>query len=239
MKAKSTKSPGCIRATALALLGGVAVLAAVPASALAQERGTIPAAAQLGGPTDRQTTYALVPASGHEPIYLPKAGVKTNLLYLGTGTPNLSVEFGVAPRWTVELAAGLNPWDLNGRRGGIRHGLVQPEVRHWFCQRFERHFVGLHGLYGRYRVGDVDLAPFGADLTGKRYAGWGVGAGVSYGYHLPMGKRWGWEFTLGVGYIYLDYDRYACGQCDTFLGRTAKHYFGPTKAGVSLIYMLR
>ncbi len=169
--------------------------------------------------------------------YLPKFGIKTNLLYLATTTPNIAVEFGLARKWTMDVVFGLNPWDLNDRNGGIRHWLVQPEFRYWFCQRFEKHFIGLHGIYGQYQIMDVKL-PF-KDLTDERYDGWGAGAGISYGYHLPMAKRWAWEFTIGAGYIYFDYDKYSCGTCDRYAGNYNKHYFGPTKAGVSLIYMIK
>lgn len=186
-----------------------------------------------------KTEYSFVPSAKFNTGYLPRAAVKTNLLYLATTTLNVAVEFSLAPRWTLDIAAGLNPWDLNDRKGGIRHGLVQPEARYWFCNRFEKWFVGLHGIYGQYQIQDIDLSPLGNDLTGKRYDGWGAGAGFSVGYHLPMGKRWGWEFTLGAGYIYLDYDKYNCGECDTFAGSRTKHWFGPTKAGVSLIFMIK
>lgn len=189
---------------------------------------------------DPKTNYSLTPeqhvgSNG----YHPRIAVKTNLLYLATTTPNLAVEFGLGKKWTLDIAAGLNPWDLNSHKGGIRHGLIQPELRYWFCQRFEKHFVGLHGMYGQYEIADIDLKPFGNDLTGKRYNGWGAGAGLSYGYHLPMSSRWSWEFTAGLGYIYLDYDKYSCGTCETLIGDRQKHYFGPTKIGVSLIYMIK
>lgn len=171
--------------------------------------------------------------------YLPKSAVKTNLLYLATTTLNVGAEFGLAPKWTLDVAAGLNPWDLNERNGGIRHWLVQPEVRYWFCQRFEKHFLGLHGIGGQFQVMDINLHPFGRDLTGKRYDGWGAGAGLSYGYHLPVSKRWAMEFTAGAGYVYLEYDRYDCGECDRLTGSKVRHWFGPTKAGISLIYMIK
>ena len=183
--------------------------------------------------------YLLVKEQETAKEYYPGLAIKSNLLYWATASPNLAVEFGIARKWTLNILAGLNPWDLNSDKGGIRHGLVQPEIRYWFCNRFERHFVGLHGLYGRYEIANIDLSPIGNDLTGKRYKGWGAGGGISYGYHLPMGKRWGWEFTVGMGYLYLDYDKYSCDTCDKHLGTKAKHYFGPTKVGVSLLYMIK
>ena len=37
-----------------------------------------------------------------------KTVVKTNILYWATTTPNIGVEFVVAPRWTLELEGGYN-----------------------------------------------------------------------------------------------------------------------------------
>lgn len=181
----------------------------------------------------------VVSADDLDPNYLPKVAVKTNLLYAATTSLNLGVEFALAHKWTLDITAGLNPWNLQKDKGGIRHWLVQPEVRYWFCNRFERHFIGLHGIYGEYQIQNIDLHPFGKDLRGIRYDGWGVGGGISYGYHLPMGLRWAWEFTVGAGYIYLNYDKYNCGECDKLLKSNDKHYFGPTKAGISLIFMIK
>jgi Secretin and TonB N terminus short domain./Protein of unknown function (DUF3575). len=186
-----------------------------------------------------KSEYSFVPGVDIHTRYLPKAALKVNLLYLATTSLNIGAEFALARQWTFDLTTGINTWDLNGDKGGIRHWLVQPEIRYWFCNRFERHFVGLHGIGGQYQIQNIDLAPFGNDLTGKRYDGYAIGAGISYGYHLPMGKRWAWEFTVGAGYIYLDYDKYNCGECDNKIGKRTKDYFGPTKAGVSLIYMIR
>ena len=39
---------------------------------------------------------------------------KTNLLYWSTTTPNLSLEFGLGQRTTLDLTGAYNPWTLNG-----------------------------------------------------------------------------------------------------------------------------
>ena len=41
------------------------------------------------------------------------------------------------------------------------------------------------------------------------------------------------------GYIYTNYDKYECATCGKFKGSQDKHYFGPTKAGISLIYIIK
>lgn len=183
-------------------------------------------------------TYLLVEPTHAARAYRPKTALKTNLLTWATTTPNAAIEFAVARKWTLNLAAAYNPWDLNSRKGGIRHWLVQPEARYWFCNAFERHFVGLHGIYGQYQISDIKL-PIGRDLTGKRYDGWGVGAGLSYGYHRPLSPRWAMEFSIGAGYVYLDYKKYNCGKCSNYQGLSNRHYIGPTKAAISLIYMIK
>lgn len=185
---------------------------------------------------EAKSEYSFIPSLSINQNYHPKAAIKTNLLILGTATPNLAVEFALAKRWTLDIAAGYNPFQL--QKGGINKvGFVQPEVRYWFCNRFEKHFVGLHGIYGRFNIGEVDFLT--TTFEQNRYKGWGAGAGISYGYHLPMGKRWAWEFTVGAGYVYLEYDKFRCYECDEFLARKNRHYFGPTKAGVSLIFMIK
>ena len=35
-----------------------------------------------------------------------------------------------------------------------------------------------------------------------------LGAGISYGYKLPLSKHWGAEFNLGVGYANMKYNTY-------------------------------
>lgn len=203
----------------------------------AEKRKVVPVATKRDTSNDKQT-YVLVEPNANTRSYHPKFALKTNILYLATTTPNIAAEFYLAPRWTLNVAAGYNPWDLNSRNGGIRHVLVQPEARYWFCNAFERHFIGVHGLYGRFQVADVKL-PLVKDLTGKRYDGWGVGVGIAYGYHLPIAPRLALEFSVGVGYVWLNYKQYDCGDCDKYLGKYKSRYFGPTKAAVSLVWIIK
>lgn len=179
-----------------------------------------------------------------EPIF----AVKTNLLYDATSTINLGVEFGLAPKWTMDISGNYNPWTFSDNRK-MKHWLVQPEVRWWTCQRFSGHFLGFHGHYAQYNMGG--MLPWGFNngkmfgvieskkMLNYRYQGWLAGAGVSYGYHWILGKRWGLEATIGVGYAYLSYDKYPCAECGKKISSESKHYFGPTKAGITLIYMIK
>lgn len=181
-------------------------------------------------------THFLVKETGDSQMYYPKLGIKSNLAYLATTTPNAAIEFGLTKKWTLDVSIAYNPFKL--QEGGINlFWFAQPEARYWFCQRFEKHFVGLHAMYGQFNLGQVDFLT--TTFKEHRYDGWGAGGGLSYGYHLPMGKRWAWEFTVGAGYVYLEYDKYRCYDCDEYMGKKNRHYFGPTRAGVSLIFMMK
>lgn len=166
-------------------------------------------------------------------------GVKTNLLYWGTTTPNLGLEFGLGRRTTLDLVGTYNPWTFDNNKK-IKHWTVQPEVRLWNCEKFNRGFWGFHATYGQFNAGGIDL-PLGLfrGLKNFRNEGWMTGAGVSYGYQWYLGPHWNLEATFGFGYLYMEYDRYECPRCGDFISKGYKHYFGPTKIGVSFVYLFR
>ena len=167
--------------------------------------------------------------------------IKTNLLYDATATVNLGVEVGVAPKWTLDLSGNLNAWNVNEDKRW-KHWLVQPEARYWFCDRFSRHFLGFHALGGQYNIGGLQnnikfLGTDFSELSNNRFQGWGVGAGVAYGYAMILGKHWNLEFEVGVGYIYSAYDIFECTGCGRRVGQDNNHYVGLTKAAINLVYL--
>ena len=69
--------------------------------------------------------------------------------------------------------------------------------------------------------------------------GYLYGGGVSVGHSWILKKRWSIEASVGVGYAHIVYDKYPCRACGTKLKDSSKNYFGPTKASVSLIYVIK
>lgn len=165
----------------------------------------------------------------------PLFNLKTNLLYDATTTFNLGAEFRLNDRLSLELPFNYNPFTFSNNRKW-KHFLVQPELRWWTNETFKGHFFGAHAHYGIYNVGALPSGPFSKNMRDHRYEGSLIGAGVSYGYRWNFSHKWGMEATLGVGYAYLDQKKYPCVKCAPELGSRNRHYVGPTKAGLSLIY---
>jgi len=168
--------------------------------------------------------------------------LKTNLLSDAVLSPNLGIEVGVAPKWTIDLSGQFNGWKLSHSRRW-KHWAVQPEARYWFCDRFAGHFVGIEAHGGQYNIGGIDgrINLLGTDarkLKDARYQGWFVGAGVTYGYAWILGEHWNLEAELGIGYSYTRYDQYRCSGCGKKVKSGKSHnYAGPTKAAVNIVYL--
>ncbi len=172
------------------------------------------------------------------PLRAQNIAVKSNLFYDLTTTLNLGVEVKFAPKWTADLSANYNPFAFSNDKKW-KHWMVQPELRYWFCDPFNRHFVGAHLMVGVFNVGNIK-PPYGLlpSTKGYRYEGEMVGAGLVYGYHHVLSPRWSLEYALGLGWMHADYEKYDCPHCGDYINSGQKDFFGVTKAAVSLIYMI-
>ena len=85
-------------------------------------------------------TNCLYPVSALGRLLLPLEGagrnvaLKTNLISDAALSPNLGVEVGLAPKWSLDISGRMNLWTINNHKW--KHWLVQPEARYWFCRRF-------------------------------------------------------------------------------------------------------
>ena len=181
-----------------------------------------------------------------------KAAVKTNLLYWATTTPNLGVEVVMGDRSTFNLEGGYNPFTLDADKDvnkKIKHFLVTPEFRYWFCEAFNGHFIGINGNFSQFNVSAIETPEIfyainePSGFTGlkkdTRNEGWAAGAGVTYGYQWILGNRLNLEATLGLGYWYTQYNEFNNRKCGIFQQTFNRHLLGLTKCGVSFIYLIK
>lgn len=181
-----------------------------------------------------------------------KVGLKTNALYWATTTPNIGAEVAVGDRFSFYLEGGYNPWTFNKKpevNRKMKHFLVSPEFRYWFCESFNGHFVGVNANYTMFNLSSIPVPPIfislkpqegfvGAD-KGTRNQGWAAGAGITYGYQWILGKNWNLEATVGLGYWYTLYDQFENRKCGLLQQTVERHMIGPTRCGLSFIYLFK
>ena len=162
--------------------------------------------------------------------------LRTNLLYDALLMPTLGIEWRISPAFGIKLDGSLSRW-------GSEHGKVQklwmlnPEVR-WYLLRDKRFYAGVSATYGEYNLYGYPLGKLFSGDTGYQGKLWG--GGVTVGCQLPLTRCIALDFNLGLGYTRSEYDSFRMKN-DTRVIRArdrSKNFFGPTQAGISLIWTI-
>ena len=169
--------------------------------------------------------------------------VRTNLIWWGTLTPNVGIDYQVSPRWTWGVTFGMNPWSLSNDKKW-KHILVAPEVRR-FSQPLDRlrlpsmhpdykshtSYWGLNAFYSHYNVSNVTF-PFGLykEVRDNRLQGDLVALGIFYGHTWRLSRLFRLEAEVGIGGGYTWYDKYECGHCGVKIGEDKKGFLVPKLA---------
>ena len=170
-------------------------------------------------------------------LYGQVVGVKTNVVMDALKIINVGAEVGLSKKLTLDLYANYNPWEYKNQKM-MKMFAFQPELRYWFCDKFNGHFVGLHLHGGVYQAAAIDMpGDIWPELKEHRFKGNFYGLGISYGYQWILGKHWNLEGNIGIGYVRAKYEEFECKTCGEKIDEGHKNYVGPTKAAVSLIYL--
>lgn len=184
----------------------------------------------------RDTVYIEVPVkmeAEKKPFYM---ALKTNMLYDAALVPNIGVEFYLGKGWTVGGNWMYAWWKSDRRHNYWRVYGGELDVRKYFGKRAEeKPLTGHHlGLYG-------GIVTYDFELGGKGYLGdkWSYHAGIEYGYSLPIAKRLNLDFGIGIGYLGGEYKEYVPRDGHYVWQATKqRHWFGPTKAEISLVWLI-
>lgn len=155
---------------------------------------------------------------------------RTNILGLVTG--NLNAEFGMTlnKKFSLHLPVQYNPFIYSKSNNSKFQNLtILPGVRYWLRESFRDPFVGFSVLASRYNIGNI--------WDKYRYDGWGLGAGLSFGWTYPMAPRWNFEWELGLAAFWANYDKSLCKTCGYKFDHERKVYLIPHKISVNLIYL--
>lgn len=155
--------------------------------------------------------------------------IKSNALYLAAGVTNIGGEYAFHPHWSVDLPLVYSPYTI-ARRYRMRFLYIQPEARYWLDRPMKGHFFGVHLHAG---VFNVSLDNKNRYQSEKGFHG----AGISYGYAMPLSRRWSMEFTIGVGYAFTKYcTYYNVPNGLRYEKDIPYHYWGLTKLGLNFVY---
>ena len=161
---------------------------------------------------------------------------RTNVLYDAMLLPTLGVEWRVNRHLGIKVDGSRAWWgDEHGKRQNL--WLVNPEVR-WYLLRDKRFYVGVSGNFGE---ANIYKYPFGSIIssdTGYQGSFWGAGATV--GYQLYLSRHFSIDFNVGLGYTRFEFDSFGITDgVRVYKDRDCtKNFWGPTQAGISLIWTI-
>lgn len=179
------------------------------------------------------------PSKTRMPLYL---AIKTNLLYDALLLPNLAVEWYMGRQWSLVLEGNWSWWTFDKPIQNLWYHRIQTasiELRRWVKSPYPLHGHAL-GVYSM--IGNYDVRFFAQDEYTKGYLShlnWS--AGLSYAYSFPIARRLNMELALAVGYVggrYYKYNYCTTHQHWAQQGKYNRKYFGPTRAGVSLVWLI-
>lgn len=160
--------------------------------------------------------------------------VKTNLLMDAALLPCLGAEMTLKYNCSVAVEWHYAWWknDHSYRYWQTYGGDIA--FRRWFTQGC-RPFTGHHvGLYLQTLTYDFEFGN-----KGNQSDKWTFGGGLEYGFSLPIARRLNLDFCFGLGYVAGSYKEYL-PQDGHYVWQATKqrHWLGPTKAEISLVWNL-
>ena len=175
------------------------------------------------------------------PFYM---SLRTNMLYDAGLIPNIGADFYLGKNWSVSALWMYSWWKADGPHWYWRTYGGDLAIRRWIGKAANnKPLTGHHiGLYAQVLTYDFEVG--GRGYIGGRPGGslWdkcNYGGGLEYGYSLPIGKRLNVDFTVAVGYLGGECQEYIPDKgCYVWDKTVKRHWVGPTKAEISLVWLL-
>lgn len=154
--------------------------------------------------------------------------LRANLLRWATLTPDLCVEWHISDRWSLGVGGSWTSWSWSDKDRRYALWEVAPEVRYYMgAQR--RGYLGAMFKAGAFN--------YKLSETGRQ--GDILGGGLTGGYILPLGKRLALDFSLGLGCLHADCEKYrVIDGVRVRQGSETRNWWGPVHAGISLKWNL-
>lgn len=193
----------------------------------------------LAMPERAEVPYTPVPPQ--KPFYM---AVKTNLLYDAALIPNIGVEFYLKDGWSIGAGWMYGWWKKDRIHWYWRAYGGDVTVRKWLGKKAEEkpltgHHIGVYGQVLTYDFETGGRGYMGGEPGGSLFDRANFVGGIEYGYALPVARRLNLDFSIGIGYMGGKYHEYVpMDDCYVWQATKQRHYFGPTRLEVSLVWLL-
>ena len=154
--------------------------------------------------------------------------LRANLLRWATLTPDLGLEWRISPSVGIMVNGSWTSWTWNDNARRYALWEIMPEVR-WYLGEKKAWYVG-----AMFKAGQFNYKFSGTGRQGDL-----LGGGITGGYQLRLNKALALDFTLGLGYLNADTERYdVIDGVRVRSGNETRHWIGPINAGVTLVWKI-
>ena len=199
-----------------------------------------PAVAPTPAPQDTATCEPAAPPTP-KPCYM---AIKTNMLYDALAVPNIGIEFSLGHRWSVAADWMYGWWRHNSNHRYWRIYGGGLSVRKWLGRKAQQkplqgHHIGLNAQMLTYDFEWGGKGYMGGEPGGTLWDRMNYTIGAEYGYSMPVARRLNIDFSLVAGYMGGRYYEYIpLDGCYVWQATKNRHWVGPTKIEVSLVWLL-
>lgn len=152
--------------------------------------------------------------------------LRANLLRWGTLTPDLGVEWRLNRHVGILVNGSYTSWTWNSNDHRYALWEIAPEARYYIGKE-KRGYIG-----AIYKAGSFN---YKLSEIGKQ--GNLMGGGLTGGYQLKLNKALNLDFSLALGCLHADYDKYiVIDGIRVRQGKETKNWWGPISAGVTLVW---
>lgn len=176
-----------------------------------------------------------------KPFYMD---IRTNMLYDALLIPNIGAEFYLGKNWSTVANWMYGWWKTDRRHWYWRAYGGDIALRKWLGRASKKkpltgHHIGVYGQIFTYDIETGSRGYMGGKPGGTLWDKMNYAAGVEYGYSFPVARRVNIELSLGMGYWGGTYHEYKPeDSCYVWQSTKQRHWFGPTKAEVSLVWLI-
>ena len=152
--------------------------------------------------------------------------MRANLLRWVTLTPDLGVEWRLNRHVGILVNGSYTSWTWNSNDRRYALWEIAPEARYYIGKE-KRGYIG-----AIYKAGSFN---YKLSEIGKQ--GNLMGGGLTGGYQLKLNKVLNLDFSLALGCLHADYDKYiVIDGIRVRQGKETKNWWGPISAGVTLVW---